>query len=490
MQIPFGNDKQRDRSALRFGANGFAIRVNYTVVTMQISSVAALVFLVSGPAVAQKVPEPLPVAGGTVTGRVLLGDTGGPARFAKVLLKSAAPPTGKEGANPFGALLSGMGDDDNAPKKAAKPAAAKPKLSAEDEAEKKKAEAASAQLFAAIGDMMVSTTVGADGVYTFTNVKAGTYYVHATAAGYIDPFTQFSAVDLASTDAAMRARIAAAAPTVTISGTGQAKADLRLDRGGSIGGRVLYDDGSPAAGWIVRTVHDAPADAGSGMEAFGVDAGDLDLAHASETSTTDDTGHFRIAGLASGEYVLQARLTAPALGRSSFNAMAGMGGMMDRTGIKLTVYSGNTTHKAEAKALSLRAGDDRSGYDLTVPLRNEHTVGGMVRAKSDGHPISGGTVELTAQDAAGKEDPSFHLVTAIRDDGTFRFDYVPGPATYTLKANHAVDVTTTKVTQMMGSNIATQKTNHTYGSATATTMLGSGDVTDVKLDVPEVAVAK
>ncbi len=446
--------------------------------------------------------EPPPPPGGVVTGRVIFADTNGPARFTKVLLKSAAPADLAE--NPFAELLGTPPAAPGKPGSAARngtAAASKdaPAMSAEDRAELKSARAASAKMMSGIADLLVSTTVGADGNYTFTNVKAGTYYVHATAPGYIDPLSQFSAEDFASTDPAVKQRIAAVAVPVTVSGTDQAHADLRLERGASISGRVLYDDGTPAAGWIVRTVHRPAAAAatgsGSGAGGMGIDMADLDLAHISEMSQTEDTGRFRIAGLPTGDYILEARFTAPPLGHSSFNAIAsnpgspfGGGGLSALQGLKLTVYSGNVFRQSDAKPVSVRAGDDRSGYDLTMAIHAMHSISGMVRARADGHPVNSGTVELTLNDAQGNPDPSLHLVATIQADGGFRFDYVP-PGSYTLKAAHAADVTTVSVKRILGSLMAEQKTNHRYGPASVNATLSDTDITDAKIDVPEAAAS-
>ena len=432
----------------------------------------ATVALSAGPA-----DGPVPVvSSSTVSGRVMFADTNGPARFSKVFLKSLAP----AGAGDDG--LAGLFDGKDA-------AGKKTKLSAEDEAERKTQLAASRKFMAQIGDMLVSATVAADGTYYFTNVKPGTYYVHAQALGYIDPFTGFNAEELASTDAATRAKIAVVVPTVTVTATSSGHADLRLERGGSIAGRVLYDDGTPAMGWIVRTVHPPPPSEGSEMMG-GFDLAELDLAHAKESGTTDDTGAYRISGLPGGSYVLQARMQTSPLGHSSFNALTGTGSMAEMAGLKLTVYSGNAMRQAEAKPIEVRGGDAITGYEMMVPLHALHAVGGLVRAKSDGHAVSGGAVELVERDAAGKEDGTTRLSANIRGDGTFRFDYVAGPGTYTLKTVKAVDTTTTGSMKLMGSTVAEQKTTKSYGVGTAVVTVGDGDVTDLKVEVPEKEVGR
>jgi len=159
-------------------------------------------------------------------------------------------------------------------------------------------------------------------------------------------------------------------------------------------------------------------------------------------------------------------------------------------GLKLTVYSGNAVRRSNASAVSVGPGDDRSGYDITMPLHAMHSIGGIVRAKSDAHPVNSGSLELTAQTPDGQPDTSLHLTAAIQPDGSFHFDYIPGPASYALKVSHAADVTTTGTRKMFGSVIAEQKTNHSYGSAASTVTLSDSDILDLKIDVPELAPDK
>ena len=418
----------------------------------------------------------------TLSGRVICADTNGPARFAKVYLKSTTA-NKSNGDDLLGVLAAAP-----PPGPPGSPAKAPPKISAEDAAEKKESQANMTRMMSALSDLMYSTTVGADGTYTFTNVKPGMYYVHATVPGYIDPLAEFSSEELTSEDPDTRHRIAAVATPIIINGTEATHADLRLERGASITGRILYDDGTPAAGWTVRIVHNIPST--STPLPGGFDASDLDLSHPSEVSLTDDTGRFRIAGLATGEYVVQARLIASSLGTSGFNPItvgSGSNSLAARMGLRLTVYSGNTPHLADAKPVSVRTGDDRTGVDIIMPLNALHSISGHVLAKADAHPVNAGTVELTGQNGAGKPDPSVHFLTNILSDGSFRFDYVPGPGTFTLKTSHAQDATITSTKQVLASTIAEQKVLHTYGAVTSVVQLADSDLDAINLVVPEQA---
>ena len=412
--------------------------------------------------------------GQVVTGRVTLKDTNGPARFAQVLLKNTVQ---SDADNPFADLIK----DSEA---ANKEKAGKGQLSPEEQAAQKKQLAASMKVLSSLADLMQAATTAADGTYTFSGIQPGTYYVHATSKGYIDPLGQFSDDDLTSADPAVRKRIAAVATVITVSATAGAHADLQLARGASISGRVLYDDGTPATGWVVRTVHDAPPGDANPFASMGMDASDMDIAHAKEGAITDDTGYYRLSGLQAGDYVVQARLTMAGIG----HAQAGQRepGLFSMMGLKLTVYSGDTVRRNSAKPIVLHEGESRANYDLTLPLNKMHSLGGTVRAKSDGHPVNSGMVEATAQGPDGHDDPTMHLVTQVQSDGSFHFDYIPGATTYTLKVARAADEVSTGTGKGLGLKSDT-KTTHTYGTATMPVQVLDNDVTDVKVDVPDAA---
>lgn len=403
------------------------------------------------------------VVGSTVIGHVICADTNTPARFAKVLLKSTVPShTGED-------FVKSM--QDSIQKAAAKSGGATPPKPMTEEQKRSLAVAAKGMNQAT--DMLMSSTVGLDGAYSFAGISPGTYYVHAIFPGYIDPFSQLSDEDFASTDPAVRARVAQI-PTITVTGTDSARADLRLERGAAMSGRIVFDDGSPAVGWTLSVVKpttpEEPGDATAAMMAQA-----LSLSGGAQVFKTDDRGNYRISGLAAGEYALRASLAATAIGISASNI--GDGG----SGIILTVYSGDTFSREDAKAVKLTAGEEQSGVDITIPSRSLHNIVGHVYAKSDGHTLNVGDVALTS-----KSNPALHLKAAIRDDGSFHFEYLPGGVTYTLTVGEAADGRSKRsAAKFLGLSIPDPEILHKYGTDATDVVLGDADIDTAKLTVAQ-----
>jgi hypothetical protein len=403
------------------------------------------------------------VVGGWVSGHVLCSDTNAPARFAKVLLKSTVPDhTGEDFVKSL---------QDTMQKAAAKSGDKTPVKPQTDE--QKHALAAAAKGMNQATDMLNASTVGLDGAYSFAGIKPGTYYVHAIFAGYIDPFSQFSDEDFASTDPAIRARIAEI-PTITISGADSAHMDLRLERGAAVSGRIVFDDGSPAAGWVLSVIKPkTPEDPGDAASAMMSQA--LAMSGAAQIFKTDDLGHYRISGLVPGEYDLRANLVATAIGISGSNLADG------GSGINLAVYTGDTFSRASAKPIKVTAGEERLGVDITIPAHTLHNIVGHVYAKSDSHTLNVGSVALTSKDNA-----ALHVKAAIRDDGSFHFEYLPGGVTYTVTAEDAADgKNNASAAKFMGISLPNQEILHKYGTDTTDVALRDADVNDVRLTVAQ-----
>jgi hypothetical protein len=272
----------------------------------------------------------------------------------------------------------------------------------------------------------------------------------------------------------VRARVAQL-PTVTVTGTDSARLDLHLDRGGAVSGRILYDDGNPATGWTLSVIKPrSPEDPSEAAQAAMGQA--LAMMGATPPAKSDDLGHFRISGLPAGEYALKASLVATGVGISASNM--GDGG----SGIILAAYSGNTFARDEAKSIRVIPGQEQTGQDITVPSRSLHNIAGHAYAKSDGHTLNVGLVTLTR-----KDNPAVNLTAAVRDDGSFHFDYLPA-ATYTLALAGAADGSNApaKTTGLLGMRLPNTDILRKYDTATTDVVLADSDVDSVAFSVAQI----
>ncbi|SNS35572.1 hypothetical protein SAMN05421770_101634 [Granulicella rosea] len=420
-----------------------------------------------------------PAGQGSITGHVVLSDTNGPARFAHVLIKRIPDgATAKPKANDPESMLAELLGESN--DKAVKLGKADPAKKKPEDADTKAAGAAFANIMSSVGDMVASTTVSATGEYTLTGVKPGSYYVHALLPGYIDPLAAFAGDEVNSLDPATQQRIKSAVSVVTITGRDSARLDLRLELGAAISGRVLFEDGSPAAGWKL-TAHPVKQDKPKVAAGLGIAEGDIpsmsDMIFQAN-HMTDDRGDYRLAGLTPGDYIVVATLTAS-------NASAGSA--MTGGAMRLAVFSGNVARESDAKPVSVTAHEDRKGVDLVMPLSTLHSLSGKVLAKSDSTPANTGTVQLRDE----HETSLLKVQSAtIQPDGSFRFDYVPN-GDYTLKVRGAqVSEATGGSKKLFGIEIPNTKTLRAFGPDEQKVTLADGDHAGVVFSLPDVPVSK
>ncbi len=423
---------------------------------------------------------PAPTTGGTLSGHIVFADNDRPARFATLYLKLVDPPTPQDDF--FTVLMES----------AITNMQGKQGSSGEDAARSlQAARTATGNFLTSVTDSMLSATIANDGAYTITGVPPGTYYLHVKAPGYVDSLAQFTQQDLTSPDPAVRKHILATVQTITIGGNEHVREDLRLERGATLSGRLLYDDGSPATGWTVTALLKRNAAAGPPPSILGIDLAQLPIGQKLDHAVTDDTGRFRIAGLPTGEYVEQATLLTATLDRQPFAPVASssgsflsiLGGISEMSALRLSIYSGGKIHLREAQTFSLRAGEERTGPDLTVPLPATHSIQGFLVAQVDGHTLNQGAVQLLGLDSDGNPDPNLQFSTTVRPDGSFRFDYIPAPSSYRLVSAGAADASGAGVIKLLGSTIAQHTINRTYAPATVQVELKDTDLTGIKIAV-------
>jgi hypothetical protein len=316
--------------------------------------------------------SPAVVAVGTVTGRVVAQDTQRPVRFASVMLQSVTAGSTQTGDRGFGGGFGGG-------------------------------------RFGGNGSLSGSSDI--DGNFAINRVPPGDYYVFATAPGFIAARALLIAEASVGADPAA---LLAGLPTVRVAADSSSVANVSLERGAVISGRVQWADGTAAANVSVSPV--ATQENAALEAAFQT----IPLYNSGNFGTTNDRGVYRIAGLAPGEYVVRVVLPNPLPGGSSR-------GMRNVT--RITVYAPGIFRKAEAKTVTLRVGEERSDVDIVLDMRGLHTVSGHVSAASGGAVVNSGSVQLSDANA-----PELSLSGSIQANGDFVVPFVP-PGSYTMRVS-------------------------------------------------------
>ena len=276
------------------------------------------------------------------------------------------------------------------------------------------------------------TTVTDDvGRFSFAGLPAGRFLLTATKSGYVTtsfgahrPNRQGTAIGVADGQ--------------RITGL-----TLRMPRGAVITGIVTDQNGDPMSGASVTAMRYVYA--GSGQRTL------LPTA----PSTADDRGHYRIWGLAAGEYVISANVgTAQALradqeitrttdadvkrALSELNTGTAAGGQGSSVAIPratkrtvgyAAVYYPGTFSAPQATAITVAAGEERSGADFPLSLVPTAKLEGTVS-------IPEGVNQKTIAAQLIVNNPHSFMLDMFRRatvtaDGSFTFASVP-PGNYTI----------------------------------------------------------
>jgi hypothetical protein len=130
---------------------------------------------------------------------------------------------------------------------------------------------------------------------------------------------------------------------------------------------------------------------------------------------SDGHGRYALTNLPAGEYKVCASMP------------------LDDENAAPSVCLGDTFRKKDAKSVKVQEGEIANGEDIELPLSGLHTVAGTVTALADGHALAHATVRLLYADDREKARE-----TALLDDGSFSFPYVP-EGKYILQVTAAQD---------------------------------------------------
>jgi len=296
-----------------------------------------------------------------------------------------------------------------------------------------------AQVRANVSDMpggRVATT-DVDGRFELRDLPSGQWTLSASKPGYVTqrlgqrrPFETVSPIEL---------------------GDGQRMdgANFALVRGGVINGRVQDDVGDPVANVRVRVQRSQMFEGRRRLVNVGVD------------DETDDTGAFRLYGLAPGDYYVSATLRANPFDSSG-----------DTSGYAATYYPG-TGNVTDAQRVTVGAGEELNiGFSL-LPVRLVRVSGTVVSQSGE---VGGGAVMLTNNADSG-EGPIASMGGGIQADGTFTIANV-APGSYVLNARAGIGIAI-GMGSGRGRGGATRVGDNEIGSVPV--VVGDSDVTGVTI---------
>lgn len=312
-----------------------------------------------------------------------------------------------------------------------------------------------------------------DGSFAMQKMKPGTYYVIAEKDGYVSPMAQFTRSDLERPTREVKLRMAKLLPKVSVEGNQSTSVEVRLERGAAISGNVSFDDGSPASGLTVKVLRKEKDGKWAVVETSA-------MSPFKTGANTDDQGHYRIAGLLSGEYTAQTDLTLNETLVSGFLGSAFSS--MVKTHFSLPVFSGGGVRPATAVPFKVGAGEERTGEDIVIPLAKLHGVTGTIMAGRDGHIVNGGTVALLYAD----DKSEMASVNVNADDSTFHFEFVP-EGEYIVQVKSAGDVVREEIPNPPNTMPPTDtrvRILHSYGGSEQPLSV-HGEINSVVLSVPE-----
>ena len=378
-------------------------------------------------ALAEPASPEKPTPTGTISGHVYCADTNAPARMATVML---------EGANGV--------DDYTSEAKEPPP----------------------------IHITSVQTLL--DGSFVLQHVAPGSYYVLASAPGYVSPLAAIADTedDLRKPDKATKEKYRKLVPRVTVQGNLGASVDIRLERGAAISGTIHYDDGSPATGLSVRPLVK--------QKDKWERTNNNSLQYEPEVHT-DDQGNYRISGLPAREYLVEVQLH---LSKTLTDIRGSGSGSSSNDIFSLPIYTGGVFRTSDAKPITLKLGEELPDENIDIALGKLHSVSGNITAARDGHVVDAGGIFLLHAD----DKSLLAQVNLDKDEPTFNLSFVP-EGDYIMRAVSAADVEYEETPNPPGTMPPTnikQNITHSYKEAEQPIHV-AGDMSGVTIAVPESA---
>lgn len=263
-----------------------------------------------------------------------------------------------------------------------------------------------------------STLTNARGEFRLSRMPEGIYLATVDVAGMLAP-ASFIEVQQFQSRRFDIAEIQNQFEIVQVDGTSDREIVVRARRGGSISGRVVYEDGDPAVNVQVKILRQRNGRVGEMISSrnpltyYGL--------------RTDDRGVFRAAGLAPGEYLVGVSENLAHNPEQENIPPMLIGGTH-----LLTIYHPSTTDIKKATAVSIEAGAELSDVNITIPDIPTRTLKGIVRGRIDRRPLAKAKILLEPLPDAGNsvenvrnEAVALTQVVETDEQGRWQLNEVP-----------------------------------------------------------------
>jgi hypothetical protein len=246
-----------------------------------------------------------------------------------------------------------------------------------------------------------TASTGLDGEYEIHELPAGRYTITASRGGYL------------RAEHGQRQYGEQGTPLDVGDGAVLEAIDFTMERAGVVSGRVVDELAEPVANaqvWLQQTRFY------EGRRKL------VPLASA----RTDDTGLYRIASIAPGEYLVVSYFRETWTSDDNKQTLG-----------YAPSYFPSTATPSEAQRVKVVAGQEAGGIDITLIAGRAAAISGTVTAM-DGAPLAGASVSL-AQEISGPFGSLMSMITSSRagPDGTFTVRNIP-PGEYQLRATGSV----------------------------------------------------
>lgn len=265
--------------------------------------------------------------------------------------------------------------------------------------------------------LMVTGTARMDGHFVIENVPPGDYYAMAKVSGYLLPLARVKG-NAAGQHLEEELRDV---PLVHVEAYRTAETSITIHRGGLIAGRVTFDDGSPATGLQLQ-LH--PVEGQGGSSSFEPAMMMVSVGREGQLPNmafTDDEGRFRFPGLPPGHYKVGLRLAV-----SGESQRVGTLYEMNSNGdtqSDIDIFYPAAFRLADAKMLKIEGGEQITDADISIALKDLHSVRGRIRLSADAPKNA--NIAIILHEKGELESPPFGRESNLHPDGSFEFEYVP-----------------------------------------------------------------